>query len=213
MNNPVKESRKDKAYRTIQQNILTSKLKPGDFLSSRDLEKELGISKTPIREALIRLQEDGLLKIIPRKGIVIIGLPGRAIREMFEVRLVLESYAAEMACENDNQAFCESLKQILNKQKRAIEEDDNELFVSLDTEFHQTIVGFLGNDRINDMLTSVKTQLRQVGIKSLTIHTNMDLAIKQHIKILEALERNDPQGVKKAVREHLQKMRDIIVFI
>ena len=66
----------------------------------------------------MRLQEDGLLKIIPRKGIVIVGLPGYAIRELFEVRLVLESYATEQICKNENQVFCESLRQILNSQKQ-----------------------------------------------------------------------------------------------
>ena len=62
------------------------------------------------------------------------------------------------------------------------------------------------------MLISVKTQLEQVGIKSLTIHSNMDLAVKQHTRILEALENKDPQMAKTAIRDHLEKMRDIVVL-
>lgn len=212
---------------TIQARVLSGQIPSGARLKQESLASEFGVSRTPVREALRKLQATGIVEVEPNRGALVRGPTAREIREAYEVRAELEGLAAELAARHIADAqlrrlrkaeriFRHSIRTLLQQRKRAPEselpwEDDTE-WVRANDLFHQVVQEASGNAR----LVATIADLHQTFPRSLTwsalsassrlLEENVD----QHHAILEAIERHDPAGARRLMTDHVNRAGDLV---
>ncbi len=189
-------------YARLKETILTCELQPGQPLNEIDLARRLGISRSPLREAIRQLQEEGLVEAYGRSLRVTL-ITRKGVHELYELRLALESFAAERAVGRISAKEIEDARSELKKVLRPLAKGDVWPFTNLDFQFHDLYVRNSGNDllidrvqRLRDHLTRIR---RHVGIR--VDHTEM--AAQEHFAILEALDSRGQVGLRAAVETHI----------
>jgi len=204
--------KKEMVYKILSQRILQGVIEPGSMLCIKSICEEFNISRTPLREAMVKLKKDGLIDIIPRKGAVVKGITARTIREFYELRYIFEAHAIEELCGSpDRDKVCRQIKEILLCQKKLKPHQKSE-FIILDDEFHWTLIKWLDNQRLNGLFESIQKQLEEAGLKYLTKHTDAVLAQSQHWEIYEAIKRGDSVAAKEALKHHIDSMKEILLM-
>lgn len=202
--------KKEMVYQVLSQRILQGVIEPGSVLCTKSICEEFNISRTPLREAMVKLKQDGLIDIVPRKGAVVKGITARTIREFYELRYIFEAHAIEQLCSSpERDEICQKIKEILLCQENLKPEQKSE-FIVLDDEFHWTLIKWLDNQRLNGLFKSIQKQLEEVGLKHLTKHTSAELALSQHWEIYEAIKKADSKKAKDALKHHLNSMKEIL---
>lgn len=192
--------------RILRQRILTNELPPGTRLSEADLSRSLGVSRQPVREALIRLAEAGLVQALPQRGteVLRISLPkvlsGRFVREAVERAVVRQ--AAMMA----DAAALARLQGCIAAQEEAAARNDHAGFLRADDAMHQALAASIGHDEAWTALQEVKFQMDRVRYLSLPDATPMELLVAQHKAILAAIAQRDPATAEVAMEEHLAQV-------
>lgn len=200
----MEKGKKQLAYELIKEKILTGELAPSTDLSEEKLISELGISRTPIREAIQKLSEEGFVIIFPRKGTIVSEISLDLIRWTYEARRINEPYVTKCVCGHL------SLKWLLKMQRsfQAILKAGNtpeilQKYVELDRELHGTILEAFDNIFIKSFMRNVYDHSHRLRIK--TGNANMDYkrATEEHMVILEALIENDPEKAEQAALAHV----------
>lgn len=199
----------NKAYREINRRILRSVYAPGDKISESSLEQDLGLGRTPVREALIRLRRDGLINIVPQSGTYVSKIDlneatnARFVRESVERKVMVE--AAAVASEADMSA----LNDILEKQVDAAVKSDHEMFFELDEEFHQYFYKMTDKLIVWNWLQVTNAQLlRFRWLRLKVVQLNWNSLIKEHQKICQAVGNHDPEESERLAVNHLHLMID-----
>lgn len=204
-----KQFLKDIAYEKIKERILQGYYEEGST-SENELVKELQMSRTPIREALQRLQYDGLVKIYSNQGVFFQDLSVKQVNDLFDMRIAIETFSLRKAVSSITSGQLEKLEQELVKQQKALDEQDPMAFMKNDAAFHSYLIGLADNQFIDPAFKNIRERLFHHG--SLVYKKNPDLlrqSLQEHRSIVEAIQANDVKAAIWAMETHLENSKKI----
>ena len=200
-------SLKDRVYQNIKFQIIRGSLKPGTRLLEEELSKAMNISRAPIREAFNRLEKEGFVTIVPRRGTAVSNITIQMIEDIFEIRETLESLAVKNSI---GKISVEKLEKVGNDFKKFINKSTNTenriQYLTLDKKFHDLLSQNCGNKKLIELLINLQEQIhwfRNISLKRITFSGS----VKEHQAIIEALKKNDIQLVIKALLLHLGRAK------
>ena len=198
---------RDVVFNTLRQAILKGELKPGERLMEIQLAERLGVSRTPIREAIRKLELEGLVLMVPRKGAEVAKISEKSLREVLEVRRSLEELAIELTCQRITE---EELKE-LEKAKTAFAEatlkgEPMEIAES-DEHFHYLIYQATGNSRLVQILNNLREQMYRYRLEYIKDADKRQILVVEHEHILQAIRNRNITEAKNAVRKHIDNQQ------
>jgi GntR family transcriptional regulator, rspAB operon transcriptional repressor len=192
----------------IRQEIVRSSLTPGTPLSEAALSQRFGVSRTPIREALLRLSEEGLVQIVPQVGTYVTRISLAKVYEAQFIREALECAAARAAAQNPQRIDTALLEGIMTRQRRAASAGDHSAFYAADEELHASIAAASGFPRVWSVASAEKLHLDRVRMLDVSQRPNLGELVKQHAAVVDALKSGDQRGAEDAMRAHLRDVFD-----
>jgi len=193
-------------YRRLREAIVSLQLLPGNSLSEAEVARQMGTSRQPVREAFIKLQEIGLVEILPQRGTFVVKISARDVENARFIREAVEVAIARKACALAGDSDIKRLERLIEDQTRAAQADDQTWFLSLDDAFHQAIAQSADCLYGWRIIEDLKAQMDRVRFLSLPAATPIDKLIDQHRGIFEAIRRKDPARAEKAVRRHMAEI-------
>jgi len=195
----------EKAYEVIKRGILRGDIAEGAFLSEAEVRRKYGVGRTPFREACNRLHHEQLLEVVPRRGYLVSEISFRSVREIFEVRLILESVIAELAAKR---ALPEEIEELERSAKRwwssATAKNSYEEVLKANTDFHLRVARMTHNRELVRLVTSILERTARLSYLELrTSKARRTDVGAHHALVLEALRRRDPLAVRKAIVDDL----------
>jgi len=197
-------------HEILRRSIITMRLRPRKKVSEAELALQLGVSRTPVREALIKLAEDRLVEILPQRGSFITPIRLHEVLEARFIREALEIAVVREAAETGRAEILGRLESLLQAQRAAARDKDLERFLELDEAFHHTFSESIDKQRCWRLIQSVKHQLDRVRYLSLPEPGNLALLIRQHAAIAQAALAGKPEEAETLMRAHL---REVLRFI
>lgn len=196
---------RDVVFKTLRQGILTGELKPGERLLEMHLAQRLGVSRTPIREAIRKLELEGLVIMIPRRGAEVANISSKSLKDVLEVRVALDSLAVELACERITQEGLAELKKACETFAHTTREKelDATRIAKADVALHDVIVRATGNERLQQMISNLSEQMyryRFEYIKDASYHARL---IEEHERLYECIRLRDKEKAVQEVTKHI----------
>lgn len=200
----VKESTREYIYRLIKENIISLKFLPGQQISEIELSEKLGVSRTPIREAFIKLSEEGLIEIFPQKGTIVSKIDLKAVENAFFMRRILEENVMLDVAKNSNEKLLNKLDINLYFQKGAAEFGNNiyEL-MELDNQFHRIIYKSVGKEKIWDMIQCASIHADRIRYLVINEKRVRNRNIDQHHEIYDVIKNKKLESIKNILEHHL----------
>lgn len=196
---------KDQAYQLLKEAVLYQKFEPDAIYSQDALCQELGISRTPVREALLELQKEGYVRFCRGKGIQIVSLDQNAIHDILEMRLYLEKVTAELAAKRATEEDLAVIADCLAQQQNNPEPDNIDRCYLLDHRFHRAIAAAAHNERLYQMLDSTLDHYLRFEMLSIyKTYAGANAILGEHALLHEAIRRHDPEMAVGALDAHLQ---------
>lgn len=202
---------RDVVFKTLRQGILTGELKPGERLMEIHLAKRLGVSRTPIREAIRKLELEGLVIMVPRRGAQVAQITQKSMKDVLEVRRAMDRLAAELACERMTEEDLEQFKEACLEFERATKTKDSTTIAKTDVFLHDLIVKATGNNRLIQLVNNLSEQMyryRFEYIKDANCHSRL---IEEHRMIYEGLLKRDKEAAVAAVTLHIDNQENSIM--
>jgi DNA-binding GntR family transcriptional regulator len=209
---PLKDSPSlDKlAYEKIKEAILTFQFLPNAALVEGELASQLGISKTPVRDALMRLEKEGLVTRIPYKGTYVSDINNQDMANIFTIRIVLEGLAIHLATELLTEDDFQQMQKLIADHAEALKKGDVRGVSRINTEFHNIIVNCCSNPRLQQMLHNLDDHLKRYRLLSISQGTRTEKSVPEHQAILDAVRARDPKRAEEAMQIHLTSaMQDL----
>jgi DNA-binding GntR family transcriptional regulator len=200
-------SLRDRAYDEIKRRIITLDFKPGAYLNEAQISEELSIGRTPVHQALDRLMIEGMVEVIPRKGVLVRSVSLDEVRNLIEVRLINEPHAAGLAAEKATDAQLDALQAVLDQSDAARAVRDIETLMNLDRAFHQGVAGAAGNEVLTDVITALQDRLARFWFISLSADDQIDRVDDEHARVMEGLRSRDPAVARAAMSQHIDSFR------
>lgn len=191
-------------FEAIREAIINGDLKQGERLMETQLADEMGVSRTPVREAIRKLELEGFVVMIPRKGAYVAGLSLKDIVDVFEIRAALEALAGSLAAERMTDDELEELERLLVRIGECAERKDVEQFVELDTQFHDILFQASRNARLSQMINNLRDQIQRFRTTSLAYPGRLKYAFDEHKKIVEALSERNSELVAILAKDHIE---------
>lgn len=204
-------SLRDQAYAEIKRRIVTTELKPGEAVTVTDLADALGFGRTPVMQAVDRLMIDGLVEVMPRKGVVVSPVSLTELVEIIEIRLLNEGQAARWAAERASDALVAEMRANLEGLRAATKTRDLEQLIALDRAFHRLITQAAGNSILAEILGNLHDRSSRFWAMSLNVPRHDERVVEQHAAIIEAIAAHDPDRAEKAVRDHAAAFQQNLV--
>jgi DNA-binding GntR family transcriptional regulator len=203
----------DKVYESLRQAIMSGKLVPGERLLEAKLAEEIGVSRAPVREAISRLEMEGLIDLLPRRGSYVSTLSEEDAWEVYTLRAALEGLAYGLAKEHISEDGFAKLQAIVDRMKQCVEEGDREGLSELDTAFHRTVVELVGHARLQAVWMSINSQIALLSQRVIR-KDYPDIAIihKRHAALLDHLRHSSGEDAARAIRDHIESAADRLVF-
>lgn len=198
----LRVSATDAAYAAIREEILTAKLRPGDPVPIERFLRELGLSKTPVREAILRLQREQLVEVRPRFGTFVSHLDLRQIREMYQVRGALEGLAARLAALRGDTPEAQTLARVLKSQNLSAPQLDLKAISEAGQEVHRYLVSSCGNALLERQVQGLQDHFARFRHLSLGIREKVLVSHREHVAILSAVRSGNGDVAEHRVREH-----------
>jgi DNA-binding GntR family transcriptional regulator len=191
-------------FESLREAIIGGLLRPSERLMEIQLAEEMGVSRTPVREAIRKLELEGLVVMIPRKGAYVAGMSTKDIADVFEIRGALEGLAAELASERATDDDLERMERYLVKISEEIDTGDLSKVVETDTDFHTLIYEASRNARLSQIINNLREQIQRFRTTSLSYPGRMKKALEEHRKIVEAISSRDGELARKLAQEHIE---------
>lgn len=205
------EALSDRALKVLREAIIAMRLQPGDPLVERQIAQQLGISTTPVREAIRQLANEGLVTIAVNRSAVVRGLTPADIDEIFGLRDILEPMALRLAVERRGDEVVRAMAAVLERSARANETGDFAALAECNRAFNEAFVQTCGNRRLQAILESLHAQTRQISVLVQKYRRSAPLDHEQHQRILDAVRRGDWEAADAATRDHLRSGRDVFL--
>jgi len=208
------------AYEEVKKRILSMEIKPGELLSENTFSKELGISRTPVREAFKELEKEGLVYTSNKRRRVFTLTPDE-IRDVFDLKISIEGCVAKWAAERGTEAQGEELTSVIQSMRNfAGNEAEQEAFhenldawLTLDNRFHSLLFEMAGNTRAEEIIKNLNNQWHRFRIGILGIEWRIRVSVDEHAKIAEAVVKRDGDLAQQVMREHLMKLKGMIIHL
>ncbi|MFA5675480.1 MAG: GntR family transcriptional regulator [Christensenellales bacterium] len=201
------------AYMAIKSHILEHQIKPGMQLNIEDLSKELGISRTPIREALLRLRQEGLVISLSRVGFFVCGVTKQDFEDIFGLRKIVESHAAEQLAVKITTDELDEIIDLNQQCKTMAEQGDTKEYNRYDVLLHGTIVSSMENQKIKDIFDGIADLVYRIRVYALHSPENIRLSLLEHEKIIQAFKEKDTEDARLAMSTHISNIRDRLSHI
>ncbi|HEV7628582.1 MAG TPA: GntR family transcriptional regulator, partial [Streptomyces sp.] len=200
-----------RAYDYAKERILEGILAGGELISEGTVAEALGISRTPVREAFLRLESEGLLRLYPKRGAVVVPVSAKEVESVLETRELIESFAAEKVASFSHGALEQLVQELrgqLQEQKELREAGDGKGFVAADQVFHQLIVSAADNPILLDLYAGLRDRQQRMGLFAvLHDHDRLRATNHEHVELVDLLERGDVAAYRAALRGHLRGTR------
>lgn len=195
-----------KAYRILKEAIVRGEIKPHSKLTLKEIATYMGISETPIREAINYLASEGLVKLVPHKGIIINEISLADFQEMLQIRSVLEGLIAELAATNINDEEIHTIMEIIYDMETSVNEDNRLVYNDLDIRFHDLLVNIAGNRKLKDFYNNLISQSQQFRLLTLKLDYRMPKSLDEHRSIASALQERDPLKANMESQKHINSI-------
>ena len=209
-----KPSLVDDAYGKLKAAIRENEFPPGYQGSEQEIASRLGMSRTPVHEAVIRLQEEGLVRVLPRRGVVVCAISADDMREIYGVIIALEAAAAEALAERPSQERLSTARELeaANKiMETALKNDDLTAWAKADESFHRLLIEHSGNQRLLRMYHTIMDQSHRARMITLRIRPRPEGSVKEHRSIVDAIKRGSPSQARELAKEHRVRARNQLV--
>ncbi len=192
-----------RVFNAIENAILNGEYKDGDSLNELKISKELGVSRTPVREALMQLELEGLVNNIPNKGAVVVGVSEQDTRDIYEIRIRIEGLAAKLCTEKITDEELHALEKIVDLQEFFLLKNDTEQIWKLDSDFHKIIYDASRSRPLRFMLSNFHNYIKKARDNSLHTEGRAEKTVAEHRAILSAIKNNDGDLAEKLTAEHI----------
>lgn len=201
------DSLREKALRILRQAIVSGEIQAGELYSAAALARRLGVSVSPVREAMLTLVNDGIMEPVRNRGFRVAALGGRDLDEIFELRLLLEVPAVRSLVTTDLSNERERLDELVRATEITAEQRDLTSFLAADREFHLALMDLHGNRRLGQWVANLRDQTRLYGLRESDSHT-LAAAAAEHRAILDAILERDAKVVDRVLSAHLGHVRN-----
>ena len=202
------KSLEEQVFNSLEEEILTGKLKRGDTLTEISLSKRLGVSRTPLRGALHRLAEEGLVEITPNRGAVVVGVGKEELVDIYKIRMRLEGLASREAAARISEEDKEKLRDSVELSEFYIGKQDTEHLKELDSEFHNIIYRASGNRLLCKTLSELHRNIKVYRKLSLTVADRLEKSVEEHREILNAIIAGDADTADDLTFRHIEAALD-----
>ncbi len=202
---------RDVVFNTLRQAILTGELKPGERLMEIHLANKLGVSRTPIREAIRKLELEGLVTMIPRRGAEVAQITEKSMNDVLEVRRAMDALCTELACTRITDEEIAALKAACEKFAEIAETKDIRKCAQADVEFHDIIVKATGNKRLVQLINNLSEQMYRYRFEYLKDVSRYANLIEEHKVIYESVKNRDKAAAKAAAELHIDNQAKAII--
>lgn len=199
-----KYSTRDYVYQQLKDSIVNLKLEPGLSISEKDIADRLGVSRTPVREAFVKLNQEQLLEVYPQRGTFVSLIDLQHVEDARFIREHLEVATVKLACQSFSEEDIVILENNMNTQHKCVKEKNYEKLFELDEEFHSTIANGSQKSRVWSVIQLMNSHLNRVRLLSLASKFNWDTILYQHGEILKAIKEKDAELAAKVMEQHLQ---------
>ncbi len=197
------KSLEESVYLALEDEILSGTLKRGDTLTETALSARLGVSRTPLRGALHKLSEEGLVQISPNRGATVIGVTGDDLVDIYKIRMRLEGLASSAAASRISEEDKKRLSESVELSEFYIKKRDAERLKELDSEFHNIIYEASGNRLLSKILSELHRNIRAYRKLSLSVPDRLERSVEEHREILDAIERGDAEEADRLTSAHI----------
>ena len=201
----------ERAYQQLKQLIITGELAPGSAILEGALAARFGVSKTPVREALKRLELEGLTRVLPRSGHVVTPVSLGDVQALFELRLMLEPPGALLAAERIGPALLEELDGLARVSFAGADRTNYAHLLQVNSRFHLGVVEGAGNRRLTEILSRVLAEAERVLHLAVDLRDASDLIIRDHVEIVQALRERDGERARAVSERHLLASRQRVI--
>lgn len=202
---------RDVVFNTLRKAILTGELKPGERLMEIHLANQLGVSRTPIREAIRKLELEGLVTMIPRRGAEVAQITEKSLRDVLEVRRALDALCVELACERISADETERLKKACDEFERATRTGDATTIAEADVALHDIIVQATRNQRLIQLINNLSEQMYRYRFEYIKDESRHDNLVEEHRMIYESILYKDKQKAAEASKMHIDNQEKSII--
>ncbi|MFI8101427.1 GntR family transcriptional regulator [Streptomyces sp. NPDC101118] len=200
----------DRVYQHVKQGVLDRRYEGGTLLTEGELAEAVGVSRTPVREALLRLETEGLLRLYPKKGALVLPVSAQEIADVVETRVLVEEFTVRRAVPAPP-ALLARLEELLEAQRRHVESGDLAAFAVEDRCFHAEIVRHAGNQILSRLYDQLRDRQLRMGVALMHAHPDrVAQNVTEHTEILEALRAGDADAAAAAVRAHLSRVEVLV---
>ncbi|HAE81393.1 MAG TPA: GntR family transcriptional regulator [Lachnoclostridium sp.] len=202
---------RDVVFQTLRQAILREDLAPGERLMEIPLANKLGVSRTPLREAIRMLEQEGLVVMIPRRGAQVAGISEKSLRDVLEVRKSLEKLAVELACERMTEEDMKEMNRAEEAFSAAVHEGDALRIAETDEQFHDVIYNSTGNTKLVQLLNNLREQMYRYRLEHIKDEKSRLSLLEEHQRMMAALRSRDVELAKKAAGEHIVNQENNVI--
>jgi DNA-binding GntR family transcriptional regulator len=206
-----RKSLREEVYDSLRKSILHGKLKAGQRLIEEQLAHQIGISRTPVREAFHKLEKDDLVIRLPKGGFAVREFTKADVEEIFGIRCALESYAAYLATIHITPDKISALEKKMEELQKALEGGDTNKVVQLNTEFHNLLYKACKSKKLADMINNYSDYFYRYRAAFPINEDNFKYTVDDHRSMLEAMKKKNPRVVEKLVRTHLEKTKELVL--
>lgn len=201
---------RDQTYDIIKNMIILREIEPGRKINEEHIAKEIQVSRTPIREALCRLENEGIVKIIPRRGAFVSDLTETTVREILLIREVLEGLVVRLAVENIDAKLLEKLRKAIEKVSNIPEEERDLInYTRSEVDFHALLLSASNNQMLKNMMEIINAHLQIIRLRTVVIPERAQKTVKEHEQILKAIEKGDADSAEELMRKHVRSVREV----
>lgn len=202
---------RDVVFNTLRQEILTGKLKPGERLMEIHLANKLGVSRTPIREAIRKLELEGLVIMIPRRGAEVAQISWKSLKDVLEVRSALDALAIELACERMGQDELELLYKACESFEEATKTKDTRKIAEADVVLHDIIVASTGNKRLIQLVNNLSEQMYRYRFEYIKDESQHEMLVQEHREMYRCIQCKDKKAAANVVKKHIDNQEEAII--
>ncbi len=202
---------RDVVFNTLRQAILTGELKPGERLMEIHLANRLGVSRTPIREAIRKLELEGLVTMIPRRGAEVAQITEKSLRDVLEVRRALDALCVELACDRINEEELQALSEACDAFEAATKTKDPKKIAQADVAFHDIIVKATNNSRLVQLVNNLSEQMYRYRFEYIKDENCHEQLTKEHQILFESLKCKDKETAAKTAKLHIDNQENSII--
>ena len=203
-NNKENDSLAENVYLILKTKILEMELRPGETLLIQTIARDLDISRTPVREALVRLRQEGLVEDAPGRKMKVCTLSTKDIWEIYQIREGLEGMASYIAASQANSKHIKMLENDIRLSVEATNNENYELFFENDNNFHKHIIEITGNTQMKNILEKLSSRIERIRYVTILSRDRIQNSKREHTNVLECIKKKDSSGARDAMEEHLK---------